>query len=139
MKKMILLIPLKKRSVLNQRKKRNYTDVETSGTPYYQEPNPIAREEPLKSYVADEDRLNFYDDDEVIARPAKPKTADLEPKTSREVTLDLALPPPISPGRLMAINFLKQADERKLKREAAKAEIEAAAKGTIRTIISIST
>ena len=136
---------IKKAFGIEPEKKRNFTDVETSGTPYYQEPKPIAREDPLKYDVADADRLNFYDDDEVIARPAPTlKPADLEPKTSSEITTELALPPALAPGRLVEIQreeAAKMAARTAAKTEAAerkKREEEAAAKERLDVLSKLS-
>ena len=136
---------IKKAFGIEPEKKRNFTDVETSGTPYYQEPKPIAREDPLKYDVADEDRLNFYDDDdEVIARPApksKPDDLKLEPKTSSEMTVKLALPPALSPKQMREMLNTNTSEARAARAEAAerkKREEEAAAKERLDVLSKLS-
>ena len=98
---------IKKAFGIEPEKKRNFTTVETSGTPFYEKPDPEDGEDPnIVEMIAPEPEQEQAPPPErapQARRPApkqKPSDIEVEPKTSKEITADLAAPAALSPTRI---------------------------------------
>lgn len=108
---------IKKAFGVEDKKNTNMTNVETSGTPYYEEPIPIQGEEPN---IVEMIRETTQEPENIPdARRARRRKTSM----ATEITGEIAQPQPMSPARLMVIEYLKKLEERK--KNIAKAEAEA--------------
>ena len=108
---------IKKAFGIEPEKKRNFTTIETSGTPFYEKPDPEDGEDPnIVEMRAPEPEQEPPAPPPARApqerRPApapapapkqKPSNIEVEPKTSKEITADLAAPAALSPARIKAL------------------------------------
>jgi len=140
---------IKKAFGMENKKNTNMTNVETSGVPYYEEPNPVEGEEPN---IVEMVREPAQEEELPRAAPARKgraiqpspmiRRAKSVPKKASsiatEVTSEITQPEPISPGKLLAMNALKSMEENNKRREIAQAEAEERAKQEKERIFKLS-
>lgn len=129
---------IKKAFGIENKKNTNFTNVETSGTPYYEEPNPIPGEQPNIVEMTREPEPAQEEVNMPPLRRKKSKQKESSASTSTEITGEIANPTPISPARLMINNQIKVLEERKKKLEIAQAEAEERAKNEKDRIFKLS-
>ena len=107
---------IKKAFGIEDKKKLNYSEVETSGTPYYETPIQQAPE------IVNQEQPQIRERPQMIERPQMQERRIRQPSASTEITSDIAQPPPMSPGQIRAQMVLKQSEENRKKREIVQAE-----------------
>ena len=119
---------IKKAFGIQDETKKNYTEVETSGTPFYEEPNPQIPPEVYQQAPRREEAIRPMEAVEVIRptgiikrgmRPMEVATPEKRQSIATEITGDVAQPPPLSPGQMIALSALQEGNERRKKREQA--------------------
>ena len=101
---------IKKAFGIEDKKKLNYSDVETSGTPYYEEPQPQQPQEQEQRREIPNTPSNIGRVEGAIIAP-KPRRPKNQASTSTEITSEIADPPQLSPGKMIALMALKKAEE----------------------------
>ena len=115
---------IKKAFGIQDKTKKNYSEVETSGTPYYQTPEP---QQPETQEIYDAPRREqaptaAAEVRQRARRPMEVAQPQIRQSIVSEITRDLAQPSQLSPGKMIAQMALKEAEERRKKREQAEAE-----------------
>ena len=101
---------IKKAFGIENKKNTNMTNIDPSEAPYYEEPNPVEVEQEPLEYInqpAPQQRQRQRQQ-----QPQQPQPRENQPMAT-EITGDIASPPPVSPGRLIAIMALKVTAERR--------------------------
>ena len=96
---------IKKAFGIEDKKNSNFTNVEPSGVPYYEEPNPVEVEQERVKYIteiapapdAQRVRAPEQEQDALRAGGSAPRRKKQNLSTSTEITSDIALPSPASP------------------------------------------
>jgi len=103
---------IKKAFGIEDKKKLNYSDVETSGTPYYEEPQPQQpqeqEQEQRREIPNTPSNIGRVEGTIIAPKPRRPKKSA---SASTEITSEIADPPQLSPGKMIALMALKKADE----------------------------
>jgi hypothetical protein len=90
----------------------NYSDVETSGTPYYEEPQPQQpqeqEQEQRREIPNTPSNIGRVEGAIIAPKSRRPKN---QASTSTEITSEIADPPQLSPGKMIALMALKKAEE----------------------------
>ena len=130
---------IKKAFGIEDKKKLNYTDVETSGTPYYEEP-----QQPQEQPQEQEQRREIPNTPSNIGRvegtiiAPKPRRQKKSDSASTEITSEIADPPQISPGRMRVLMQLKKAEEFNKKHQLAEEEAKIRAQKEKERILELS-
>ena len=132
---------IKKAFGIEDKKKLNYTDVETSGTPYYEEPQP---RQPQEQEQEQEQRREIQNTPSNIGRvegtiiAPKPRRQKKSASASTEITSEIADPPQLSPGKIIAQMALKKAEEFNKKHQLAEEEAKIRAQQEKERILELS-
>ena len=109
---------IKKAFGIEDKKKLNYSEVETSGTPYYETPIQQAPE------IVNQEQPRMRERPQMIEGPIRQQPQMRErpirqPSASTEITSEIAQPPQMSPGKLTELMLSKQSEENTRIRESA--------------------
>jgi hypothetical protein len=124
---------IKKAFGIEDKKNSNFTNVEPSGVPYYEEPNPVEVEQERVKYITeiapapDAQRVRAPEQEQDAQRAggsAPRRKNQNQPSTSTEITSDIAFPAPTSPKMQLQVleSRTKLSEERQKALEKAKAE-----------------